>query len=218
LKSIALYVWQLSVWIIILPLLVGAINFYKLDKQSRYVFYLVLLATIPQLLTAFISRTVLLDFIYNAYTPMEFLLVYLFIGRSLESSLFKNISMGTVVAFGILVFGFIFYFGMQAKFFNEWVAVANIFYLTWILLFVLESLKNEKKLIDARQPLFWYLSGLILYTPCTVIVFALYYHIDTSRNILIKNLWIIHGVFNIILYLFFTIGLYKTRRQRMTVL
>jgi hypothetical protein len=218
LKSIALYVWQLSVWIIILPLLVGAINFYKLDKQSRYVFYLVLLATIPQLLTAFISRTVLLDFIYNAYTPMEFLLVYLFIGRSLESSLFKNISMGTVVAFGILVFGFIFYFGMQAKFFNEWVAVANIFYLTWILLFVLESLKNEKKLIDARQPLFWYLSGLILYTPCTVIVFALYYHIDTSRNILIKNLWIIHGVFNITLYLFFTIGLYKTRRQRMTVL
>jgi hypothetical protein len=193
------------------------INFYKLDKHSKYIFYLVVLATIPQLLTAFFPHTSLLDLVYNIYTVIEFLLVYLFIGKKFENKVFEKISIGTVALFGILVLWFSIRFGMMARFFNEWVVTANIFYLTWILLFVLESFQNEKKLVDMNQPLFWYLCGLILYTPCTVIVFALYYYIDTSKNILIKNLWIIHGVFNIILYLFFAIGLFKTRRRKMMI-
>lgn len=186
----------------------GCLIYKKLDKESRIIFYLVILASVPQTLTDIIGNS-LLHFIYNVYTAIEFFLIYIFIGNKMQRRIFRNISTVIAVAFILLsLFIFIFY-GWNHGFLNEWVCAANICYLSWILLFILESLENEKKLLNVHDPLFWHLSALLIYTPCTMFVFALSSYINKSQNPFINKLWIIHGVFNTLLYLFFAIGFFK---------
>lgn len=204
-------IYEISIWSICVPLITGMVFYRRLDKPSCIIFYLIILALIPQLITEFKYCKPVLNLIYNAYTPIEFLLIYLFIGREFRRRLARNCALVIAGLFISLFFFLIIRYGMNKRFLNELVCGANIAYLCWILMYILESIWDEKKLLDPQLPLFWHITALILYTPCTVLVFALYYYIDTSKNIVINNLWIIHGIFNTHLYLFFAIGFYKNK-------
>lgn len=205
---------QISIWVILLPLTLGCIFYKTLDKQSRLVFFLVLLATPPQISTAFIEQSSSRYYLYNLYTIGEYILTYLFIGRELQSRLFKNIVLATVLLFFILVITESFTIGISARFLTEWVCFADISYLVWILSFILESALKDVSLPNSRNPLFWYLAGLILYASSTIFVFALYYYRQESQYILIKKTWLIHDIFNIILYSFYAIGFYQNRQYK----
>jgi hypothetical protein len=204
-------VMQLSIWSILLPLLAGISSYKRLDPESRILFYLVILATLPQLLTSFMAHSKELNFIYNIYTPAEFLLTYLFIGNRMQVRIFRNISLTIVGLFLFLSVFIIIRYGLNHRFLNEWVCAANTCYLGWVLLYILESLQTEKKLLNTNLPMFWYISALLLYTPCTIFVFALSYYITKSQNPFINKLWNIQSVFNTLLYVFFAIGLLKAK-------
>lgn len=209
--SIYYYTLQLSIWSVIIPLLLGFAFFKKLDKKSKTIFFLVLVATIPQVLTAFIVQSEFLNSLYNIYTPVEFTIVYSFVAKSLSISLFKKIRTIMLIVFACFSFFIIGKYGLQKRFLNEWVCIANVCYIGWIFLYILECLIKNIDLLNPNLPMFWYLAGLILYTPCTALVFSFYYYI--GKNALIKNLWVIHDIFNTILYIFFAIGLYKSYRE-----
>lgn len=216
-NSISYYTLQLSIWSIIIPLIVGSIYFKKLNKQSKLIYYLVVLATFPQVLTAFIAKTPILNSIYNIYTPMEFALTYFFIGNKFKAFFFQKASQLIVVLFIFLSLIFFVYDGIEKKVTNELICAANIFYLCWIFLYILESIINDEELLNVELPLFWYIIALFLYAPCTALVTAFDYYIGKSTNVLINNLWIIHDIFNSLLYIFFAIGLYKERFKNISL-
>ena len=207
--NISSFILEVSIWCILLPLITGSLLYKKLDADSRLIFFLVAFATLPQILTAFFQHSSGLIFIYNIYTPVEFIFIYLFIGNKFQGAIFKKISVLLIFLFISYSCFLCMYYGLSERFLNEWVCSANMCYLIWIFLFILESLILEKKLVNTHNPAFWFITGLIIYTPCTIFVFALCYYIETSGNYLIKNLWIIHGIFNTILYVLFAIGLYQ---------
>src|ERR1043165_5296498 len=126
------YIWQTSIWIIVVPIFIGFINIFNLDKRSKIIFYLVILAGSPQVLTVFFHHTKFLNQIYNVYSLIEFGLIYYFIGSQLQNKISKRIALTIVIFFGMLVVWSITSHGINDRFFNEWVAAANIFYLTWI--------------------------------------------------------------------------------------
>jgi len=172
---------------------------------------LVFLAALPQILTAFIPQKALLNCIYNIYTIIEFILVYFFIGNKASTLFFKKISRLTVMFFVLFLFVLIINEGLTNRFLNELVCVANIIYVSWIFSYVLENLFFENELLNIKLPMFWYLTGLILYTTCTALVFSFYYSI--GKTSILKNLWIIHNVFNTLMYILFAVGLYKSTKQ-----
>lgn len=204
----------MSIWSIIIPLLTGSLLYKKLDKESRIIFYIVVAAAVPQIITAFIQPSLVRNFLYNVYTPVEFVLTYILICNKLRGLLFRNICMSIIILFVVLSSTLIFTYGLSQRFLNEWVCAANISYLCWIFLFLLEGLLQERSLLNTGLPLFWYISALLIYTPCTIFVFALSFYITRSQNPFISNLWSIHGIFNTALYILFAIGLYQNRNPK----
>jgi hypothetical protein len=203
---------QLSIWSVVLPLVAGFLFFKQLDEPSRIVFYVVVLATLPQLLTASLHHSKNLNIVYNIYTPLEFIFIYFLLGNKYTKPIFRYISLCLVAVFFILLTVMIAWFGLYWKFLNELVCAANTIYLIWIFMFILQSLLTDQKLMNHRLPMFWFISGLLIYTPCTIFVFALAYYIENSKNPVIHNLWSIHGVFNVTMYCLFAIGFYKSYR------
>ena len=140
---------------------------------------------------------------------MEFVLIFLFVGNKLQTSITRRIGYSLVALFFLLAIWLISRYGMYHKFLNELVCAANIAYLTWILMFILEGLLNEERLMNTRLPVFWFIAGLLLYAACTVLLFSLTYYIKHSTNPFIHNLWQVQGVLNVALYILFAIGFIK---------
>lgn len=93
--------------------------------------------------------------------------------------------------------------------------MANLCYVAWISIYILQHLLDNDEIPDYRLPMFWYISGLILYAPATALVFSFYYFI--GKNDLVKSLWVIHDIFNTAMYLFFAMGMYKNFRLSIAV-
>jgi len=208
--SLSYLILQLSIWSVVLPLVAGFLFFKSLDEPSRILFYVVILATIPQLLTVQMIHTKDLNVVYNAYTLIEFPLIYFLLGNKFQRKFFRYASKTIVILFFTLSALLIARFGLRDKFLNELVCAANTAYLAWIFMLILENVLNDQKLMNPRLPIFWFISGLLLYTPCTILIFAFTYYIGKSTTPFIHNLWSIQGVFNTIMYVFFAIGFYKS--------
>ncbi|HVZ96613.1 MAG TPA: hypothetical protein VG847_07045 [Chitinophagaceae bacterium] len=194
------------------PLVAGLLFFKYLNKESRIIFLLVIIATVPQVLTAFIAQAVFLNTLYNIYTPVEFVMIYLLFGRQISYRLFKSIRMVSVVVFLGVSVPVVIIAGIGNRFLNEWVCAANLCYVCWIFLFILQGLLDNVEILDSGSPMFWYLAGLIFYAPATALVFSFYYSI--GKNSLIKDdLWVIHDIFNTFMYIFFAAGMYKNYRN-----
>lgn len=208
--SLANIILQLSIWSIVLPLVAGFFYFKQLDEPSRIVFMVVVLATIPQLLTIPMDQKKPLNVVYNVYTLLEFFLIYFFIGRDFQNRFSKRLSNILVCSFYVLAAWVIGKHGLYQKFLNELICAANVIYLIWIFLFVLEGLMYERRLMTPRLPIFWFITGLLFYTPCSIFVIALANYINDSTNAFIHNLWSIQGVFNALMYVLFAVGFYKS--------
>lgn len=198
----------ISIWIVVLPAVAGFINYKGLNRDSRWIFLLVCVAVVPQLLTAALSKqNPLLNISYNLYTVIEFFILYILFRDKLQQRTHRLISNISAIVY-LVVFPVMFItYGISTVFLNLLVCAGNLIYMIWILLFLKEQYQAEDSIVQHRSPFAWYLWGLIIYAPCTTIVFALYHYMRDPENELLKNLWIIHSVCNITLYILFTLGL-----------
>lgn len=212
-NHLAYYTIQLSIWSVIIPFLAGVLWFKYLSRESKIIFLLVIVAIVPQIFTEFIVQGDFLNTLYNIYTPCEFAIIYLLFNKACYINLFKKIRLASVILFFGLSGAIITRYHINHRFLNEWVCMANLCYVAWISIFILQSLLDNDEIPDYRFPMFWYVSGLMLYAPATALVFSFYYSI--GKNELVKSLWIIHDIFNTTMYLFFAIGIYKNFRLSM---
>lgn len=205
---------QLSIWIVVIPFLVGIINFRSLNRDSRWIFLLVSVALVPQLMTAFVVNDKgIFNIAYNLYTPIEFfILFYLFKAK------FRNRTgqFGVLASAAIYLVVMLFFFsrhGVQERFIGELVAVNNVIYMIWILAIFKQEFSEETTFIEISQPFSWYLIALILYAPCTIITLSLYHYIRNPETPIFRDLVIIQDIFNILLYILFAIGLFIRSRE-----
>jgi hypothetical protein len=203
----------ISIWIIVLPFIAGFINYKGLNRNSRWIFFLVIAALLPQLLTFIVKKhTIALNVSYNIYTLIEFVfLSFLFDNKYQQPAHQFIVRITQVMYTGIIIFLFI-KNGIATRFLNELVCINNIIYIVWISLFLKEQYNLPDTSIQRGNAFAWYLLALLIYAPCTVIVFALYYYIRGANPIL-QNLWVIQSVCNIILYIFFSVGLFIPKQE-----
>ena len=199
----------ISIWIILLPFIIGIILFKSLNKDSKLILLVVVCGAIPQVLRPFINNTSFLNIVYNLYTPLEFLIYWILFREKILHSKRRNLLNSIVVLFLIVSLYLVIYYGIQARFLNEWVIISNIFQIIFICICLLEFYYSEETTIELSQPFFWFLAGITFYASCTSVFFSLWFFIKNNDNqeFLILNL--IHHVFNIFLYIFFSIGLLK---------
>jgi len=204
----------ISIWIIVLPFVAGFINYKGLNRDSRWIFFLVLAALVPQILTFIINKqTSLLNISYNVYTLIEFGILYLIFKDKYQQSANNFILHMTLFIYGIISMILLIRNGFAAKFLNNLVCINNVIYMIWILLFLKEQYSIENTSIQKKNPFAWYLLALLIYAPCTVIAFALYNYIREGTNPVLLNLWIIQSICNILLYIIFSVGLFIPKQK-----
>ena len=183
--------------------------------DSKWVFYTVLCAFPPQIMTYFFSfkETEWLNLSYNLYTPLEFLFLFRLFFNKFENPVNQIIHKVSGLVYLLVSFFFVLRFGMLARFLEYWVCVNNMLYIIWIMIFLKEQYNSDSYLIVLNSSFGWYILGLIVYAPCTLLVFCLYYYIRDPMQTNLLHLWLIQIICNIILYLLFTIGLFISKRE-----
>ncbi|EOR93102.1 hypothetical protein ADIARSV_3742 [Arcticibacter svalbardensis MN12-7] len=161
----------------------------------------------PQLLSVFTENRSLLNVTYNLYTLIEFVLVYLLLERfiSQRKYLFKL----TGFLYVSITIWFILNYGIVNDFLNDLVCVNNILYIVMILYILIEQLENEDDkefLLQFKKHFFWYILAIFLYSASTLMVFSMWNYVKTHNSAYIQNIWIIHHVFNFLMYALFAGG------------
>lgn len=145
---------------------------------------------------------------YNGYTLIEFVLIYLVFKHQIKRN--KWVLETLAIAYCVITGVFLAFEGIQQTFLSELVCVNNLIYTSWILVFIIEQYQEGDLLtFDFNVPFFWYLLGLFFYCPCTALVFSLWRYIKGHPDSVVSSLWIIHSCFNILMYLFITVGFLK---------
>ncbi|WP_040495139.1 hypothetical protein [Fulvivirga imtechensis] len=190
----------------------GCFFYPRLSDKSRLILLLVLLACVPQLARAILGRVAVLNIFYNINVGIELVILYFFFNNSYSTPRKEQIF--KVSGIFCMLFGLIsiLYWGIEDKFLTEWLCLNNLVYTSWILLSVLDIYENDDRLLHTKRSYLFFLLGLFLYTSCTMLIFGLWHYIMATRDSLLKNLWIIHDVFNTIMYLVFFIGFYHDYR------
>ena len=74
-------------------------------------------------------------------------------------------------------------------------------------MFILEQYSNEYVFkLTYNSSFFWIITGMFLYSLCTLMIFSFWQFIQTSPKNVSDILKAIHEIFNTNLYLFFTVG------------
>ncbi|NOT92394.1 hypothetical protein [Ferruginibacter sp.] len=114
---------------------------------------------------------------------------------------------------GFLVTGatiYLFYTqGIKAKVLFELICLVNLLYVFFIFYYFLKMFRNDAYIFSFKEPFNWYILGLLLYAPCTFFLFADYLNTSANLHHGKSTLWVIHNIFNITLYVTFTIGFIK---------
>lgn len=199
-----------------LPIAAGIYSFKSLKREGILILLLVISGSIPQIVRGVFGRRDFIYFFYNANIPLELFIVYQFFKlhitefikqRSLQASFLISCVTGIVL---MSVYSF------QHRFFNEWVCMNNLFFTGWTLMLMIELYQRDDQKISTHVPLFWFIIGLFLYSSCTAIIFSLWNYIRANENTLLNNIWILHDIFNVLMYVAFTCGilLYNLKKYR----
>lgn len=165
-----------------------------------------IVACVPQLARAFLARTPILNVLYNVNVGLEFCLLWTFFNGYIRSPLRRWIFYSTSIICVLAGIAFTTAFGLREKFLTEWLCINNLCYTAWILVILYDLYEDDRRIVEIKKSQLYYIVGLFFYASCTILIFALWDYIMTHRDSYIKNLWIIHDVFNVFMYTAFTMG------------
>ncbi|HTB52044.1 MAG TPA: hypothetical protein VK718_04645 [Ferruginibacter sp.] len=191
-----------------IPTIIGILAFGKLQVNSRLIFLLVVTGSVPQMVSEFMgTNTSLGNLFYNINIPIEYTVIFFFFKTSFFSKSKGKIFYFIAIAGFLMAIAFLVFDGIQKRFISEWVCFNNIIFTAWILLLLLEIYEDDSIYLGQKMPLFWYLLGLFFYTSCTVLIFCFWGYITTTRNEYFNVLFQVYDLFNIFMYIAFSIGL-----------
>ncbi len=201
----------ISIWSVAVPFIVGMIWHRKLSRDSLFVLAIVFFSTISQMmdLPEMVTYKNYQGIAYNIYTPCEFILLsFLFRNKIITKNKRTIFSFLCIIYTVIVAFSF-YDLGIET-FISELASLNNFIYTVWIMLFLLEQYELDKPfLFNFKTPFFWYTIGILFYSVCTLLIFILWYNLDNGDNINKAIKKIIHSIFNINMYVMFTIGIIK---------
>lgn len=199
-------------YILILSLTIGIIRYKYLKKETRVVFYYILLGIFFECLTRYLGYLKFRNILplLHLYTVLEFSLIWLFFYQFFNSFYSKKgmvVLLCTFVLLAILNAIFlqnIFSFNTNVRSMESILVIA-------LSLLAFYKIINELDTRDpTQQPVFWIGAGFLVYFAGNLVVFSLSNYFSKNNHLLSVS-YGIHAILMVILHCFFSVGLWKTK-------
>lgn len=198
---------QLSAWSVVLPLIAGTARIRNLDSDSRLMYALVVMATLPQMIHVYLPKSTAETISYNLYTIAEFVIYFFLFYPKTQVRSWKISLVIIFILYSLISIHFIYQDGINSRFINELAVSNGIIYLVIIGYYLYHTLLRDQGDLTPAKPFFWFTVGILLYAACTTLVYSLWQRILSNPNTVMETLWNLQNIFNILTYALFTAGL-----------
>jgi hypothetical protein len=208
------YLTYISVFLILVPLLIG--SFLKVFQQKgiSFVFFLTLFSffiEIFNLILAFTGNNNL--FLQDIYTPVEFVLFALFYKSFFDTFSKSPLHYALIGAFlCVAIFDSFFVNDIFTinNFSDSLEAIVFILYSLTAFFFIMKRLMFEDLL---STPFFWINIAILIYFAGNLFLFMFSNYLQNNDRGQYQALYTIHSVTNIIYYILISIGFWRTARK-----
>jgi hypothetical protein len=206
---------SISAYSIVVPIVAGLLYFRQFDRNSFIMFFLILLAGVPQLASGFLSgykyRAFTME-LYNFYSLADPLIWAVLFFRNISNRKLRNIV--AFIPFAQLVLWVLLASvkKLDHSLFKEMICITSVVQVLWVTVYFYEQYKSYEISRIELKPMFWFCLGILIYAPTTYFLFVFYDQIHDPHS---KNyyLWNIHSVVNSLMYCIISVGFYMNKKN-----
>lgn len=206
-------------WTMLLPLAVGIFRWPKLMSAQKLLVLLMVYSFATEGLAELFAWLYENNMgVYHFYTLIEFVLLVLIFHLGYKNFLSKSLVYTMLALFSLITIAEMWFSGLVA--FNSFsTTLEGILLIVLSLGFFIASLHRLDIPRLSQHPIFWVACGTLLYFTANILLFA-------YQNLLIRiynesedgaidyfGIWVIHGILNFILYIFYTRSLMSQWRE-----
>lgn len=207
-ESISWFIGYLSMYSIAMPALVGLLFYKRLQAVQKTLLILILLSTLIEIIALWvIHQGGYQHLVYRIFTILEFsLLTYIF-AQGIKPFFTEFFFKGAVIFFFLFVLADMIWISGIVQFNSYSTAIEGLILIFFSLIFFYKTLQELQIQHLEREPLFWISTGVLLYFASSLFIFLFTNYINSSTRSLFI-IWGIHGIFSILLNIFYSIALW----------
>ncbi len=207
-EKLAWLITDLSKYSLIVPTLIGIVRHAWLQKIPRVIFLLVLLSLSTEIAAHLtVHQGGNQSLVYWIFTFIEFGLISYIFAKAIIPFLPPSFFWGMSTFFLLFLIIDMIWISRIDQFNNYSTAVESLIIIFFVLLFFYKTLKELKIKYLEREPIFWFSTGSLLYFSSSLFIFLFTNYVNSSTRALFI-IWGIHGIFSILLNLFYSIALW----------
>jgi hypothetical protein len=197
----------ISTYSALIPILAGFF-FHKNQNVISKFWYFLVYGLLTDLLVGYFKYTFTGLFIYNLYSLLEIVFLFLFFYVIAEAIVIKKVLIGLVVC--TVVFWFLSYVILHNAF--QEVSALSPYYdrISYMVVAVISAfllLKMTESGKQSSSAMIWLLIGVFFYHFCSSFIMSLVGNIFTSK------VWFMNNLFNVLTMLIYTKAFYNARRE-----
>ena len=205
---------KISAYSILIPIVVGLLYFRQFDKNARIMFFLILLAGMPQLAYGFFPEPKYNAFnltLRNCYSLADPLVWSILFFRNISNKKLRKLVAVIPFAQVVLWLYLVSIKKIDHVLFKEMICATSVIQVLWVTVYFYEQYKSYEISRIEIKPLFWFCLGILIYAPTTYFLFVFYdqIHDPNSKN---YSLWNIHSVINALMYCIISVGFWVNKK------
>lgn len=194
-----------TVFSFLFPLIPGLTYFKRLDRQMRLLVFLMVAVGITETTAYYLYHVLDRDFhwVHHVYFPVEYIFFALIFSKWIKRNLYSKFVLYTIPAVVIFaIYNSLFLQSLSQL--NSYAITLGLICYTIITLYVLYQIMTEDLGKILKNHIFWVSTGLLVFSAGDLAYFA-FYPLVTQHYLI--AIWSIHAILNIIVHIFYAIGI-----------
>lgn len=209
------FLFNYGPWIIIAPFLLSVVRYNRLSKALKIITWYLMLSVLTQAISLFLWKKSINNLpVLHVFTVLEFILLFAYYSFQSKPLLTRFWFYAILVLF--LLFALLDAFVLEnLHSFNIYSRSLEAFiFIGCTVHWFIRSLTIESKVIFREQNALKYMNaGFFIYFSGSLILFAFSNYINHLGRPLLMNIWTLHTLLLIVLYLFILTGFCKINRK-----
>ncbi len=201
-------------WLIVLPVLPALKNYFSYSREFKIVAWYLILSGCSQTVSFILWKQSINNLpVLHVYTLLEFLILYRFYLKLLQSFIPGVFFYSTLIIF--ILFSFIDSFILENIFvFNTYTRSLEAFiFILFSVLWFVQLMTDDHKAGLQTKALSFINGGFFIYFSGSIVLFSLSNYINNLTHSLLMNIWTIHTILLVVLYLMIFTGLCQIKTK-----